>query len=952
MESLNLLSKIALSFQNLNNFDEEMNIILKDLGEFTDANRIYIFLNQIDDLMCNTYEWCNEGIEPQIQNLQKCKHEFFDVWHDLLKENGYVCANDISELPIEVTEILTHEKIKAIISYPIIVGNKIIGFIGVDEYRSSRKWTLEERQIISTVSGIISNAYERKFFKQDIVDSDANFHNFFETIDDMFLIVDLDGNIINCNKLLIKKLGYSLSELKGINVLNLHPEDKRESAYDKWASILKGEHKYCSLEIKSKNGNIHEVESRLWYGKWNKSDCVYIVSKDVTKQNEHLTLASKIFENNPMPMTITDVQTGKLVEINPSYTEKTGYTKEEIIGKTIDDMDIFKNLDSLRHVAEKIRRHERVENEELVIECKNGTLLTVIFSIETISHNGKQSLLTVMVDITEKMELIKSVKDKCMKLNNIIEGTHLATCEWNIQTDEIELNQKGAEIMGYTLEEIETITSEIWIDSIHPEDREQSKKLLEEHLNGKTDYYECDIRKKQKDGSWIWVQNRGKVIYRDDDGNPLKMFGTFSDITSRKKTEAALRESEKRFFLALDETSAGLWDLNIINDEVFLSPMWKKILGYDDDELENSFESWESLWHPDDVESIRKASDDYAQGKTNNYRNIHRLKHKDGSWRWILSRGGILKEDKGKPYRWIGTNIDITKEHEQSLELERIFSVNLDLLCILDAEGKFIKLNKAWDDILGYDIDKLKGQNILHFIHKEDIKDTVWVMENLKSDEKVNSFVNRYRNKDGKYCYLEWRANPYEGMIYASGRDITERIEYEQKILELSHRDSLTNAYNRRYFFSKAKEILQDSKVTGESFSLCIIDMDHFKIINDTFGHQAGDFILKEFTKVISGNLCSCDILGRYGGEEFIIISKNTDNQRCNMVVERILNEIRQKIFIYGDSKINFTFSAGIVNSKEVENCDRSIDKIVEIADERLYHAKQTGRNKIVLNIQ
>ena len=239
----------------------------------------------------------------------------------------------------------------------------------------------------------------------------------------------------------------------------------------------------------------------------------------------------------------------------------------------------------------------------------------------------------------------------------------------------------------------------------------------------------------------------------------------------------------------------------------------------------------------------------------------------------------------------------ITEEQEKSLELERIFTVNLDLLCILDMEGYFIKVNKAWDDILGYSSKELKDQNITEFIYKDDIEITIEAMKKLEYGEKVDCFVNRYNDVDGKCHYLEWRAKPYEGLVYASARDITERVEYENKILDISNKDALTNVYNRRYVFNKAEEIINKYKKKDEIFSLCILDIDYFKKINDTYGHTTGDCVLKEFTKTIGENLRLDDILGRYGGEEFIVLLVGSDKEEGKKIIGTILEIVREKTF-------------------------------------------------------
>ena len=126
----------------------------------------------------------------------------------------------------------------------------------------------------------------------------------------------------------------------------------------------------------------------------------------------------------------------------------------------------------------------------------------------------------------------------------------------------------------------------MWNKLVHPEDLKASNESMIRHLNGEIRYYDYEVRMKHKDGRWIWIHDKGKVTERDRDGYPVKMFGTNSNISARKQASENLIESEKRFLLALDETKAGLWDYDMINNKIFLSPMWKNILGYSDDEIE------------------------------------------------------------------------------------------------------------------------------------------------------------------------------------------------------------------------------------------------------------------------------------------------------------------------------------------------------------------------------
>lgn len=162
--------------------------------------------------------------------------------------------------------------------------------------------------------------------------------------------------------------------------------------------------------------------------------------------------------------------------------------------------------------------------------------------------------------------------------------------------------------------------------------------------------------------------------------------------------------------------------------------------------------------------------------------------------------------------------------------------------------------------------------------------------------------------------------------------------------------DSLTQLYDRKYFMKRATEWMSYVK-RGKSVSLAMFDIDHFKNINDSYGHQAGDYILKEFSKVIEANIREYDLLARYGGEEFIILFVDSEKEDIKKRVEKTRIEIEEKIFNYNSYDIKFTFSAGLSNTGDFEDGDEiTLPKLIKIADDRLYMAKSSGRNKVVDN--
>ncbi len=162
-----------------------------------------------------------------------------------------------------------------------------------------------------------------------------------------------------------------------------------------------------------------------------------------------------------------------------------------------------------------------------------------------------------------------------------------------------------------------------------------------------------------------------------------------------------LKLNEERFNLAITGTGAGLWDWDMVKDKVFFSERWKNMLGYENHEIENAFSGWKDLWHPDDAARIELALNDYLEGRTTIYEIEHRLRHKDGSWHWISTRGDIQRDAAGKPLRWIGTNIDVTERKRAEELLKNIITLNPVSIQILDKEGFTLDVNPAFKLLFG-----------------------------------------------------------------------------------------------------------------------------------------------------------------------------------------------------------------------------------------------------------
>ncbi|MBY0484868.1 PAS domain S-box protein [Nitrosomonas sp.] len=229
---------------------------------------------------------------------------------------------------------------------------------------------------------------------------------------------------------------------------------------------------------------------------------------------------------------------GNIVEFSRSFAMMLGYTFEETTQLNVMDWDAMIPKEKLISAVREVSKTPRVF--ETLHRRKDGTIFHVEINARRLEISGKKLIYASSRDITSRKQHTKELEYQRLRLSNIIEGTHIGTWEWNVQSGEVIFNQRWAEIIGYTLDELAPTSIETWLKFAHPDDLKQSEALLNDHFSGKIPYYECEARMQHRAGHWIWVLDRGRVSSWTDDGKPLMMFGTHQDITSRKERETML----------------------------------------------------------------------------------------------------------------------------------------------------------------------------------------------------------------------------------------------------------------------------------------------------------------------------------------------------------------------------------------------------------------------------
>ncbi len=431
---------------------------------------------------------------------------------------------------------------------------------------------------------------------------------------------------------------------------------------------------------------------------------------------------------------------------------------------------------------------------------------------------------------------------------------------------------------------------------------------------------------------------------------------------------AAYRSTRERDLMlqarqSLDEAQAiahlGSWRLNLKNQAVWWSDESYRIFGKDPGTFKPTYESSLALMHPEDrgaivqgLESARETGSPYALD--------HRIVRSDGTVRHVQGRGQVHYGEDQTPLFIYGTLLDITerKKAEQALqaseEMNRaIVEASLDALVTVNDKNEITFWSTTSQQMFGWTADEALGKKLHQLIFPEEFLLTQEELYNL-TEAKEASFSGRVQDvvakkKDGTRFPADLSVATFRlgdsFFTHCSLRDTSERKAAELRLRHLATTDELTNISNRRHFIELAERELKRSQRYGTPFSVVLFDADHFKRVNDTYGHDIGDQVLKTIAAASATMLRELDILGRFGGEEFTVALPQTDITGAQLLAERLRLLIGNTPIQAADGRdISITISLGIAEATATTSC---LDELLKHADIALYRAKNNGRNRV-----
>jgi PAS domain S-box-containing protein len=355
---------------------------------------------------------------------------------------------------------------------------------------------------------------------------------------------------------------------------------------------------------------------------------------------------------------------------NPSAAHLCGAADaQQLVGRPL--AAVFPG-DSHALILDRIHRAlagERPAPGDVALVRLDGVSLDLDVRASRLGDGDPPAVGVLLHDVThrrrEEMELRASEE----RLRLAFAGAREGVWDWDLDTGHVVYSRRWKEMLGYGDDEIPS-TVGAWEALLHPEDRVRADDLHDAVHRGHGTY-EAEFRLRHKDGHYVTVLTRGLPIRSEHDGRVVRIVGTHLDVTERKRTEQALRESEERLRLAFAGAQEGIWDWDLESNAVVYSSRWKQMLGYGDDEIEPHISAWERLVHPDDRKVADEAHDSVMRGHST-YHAEFRLRHKDGHYVHVLSRGFPVRRDAGGPVvRIVGTHFDLTERREREAERAR-----------------------------------------------------------------------------------------------------------------------------------------------------------------------------------------------------------------------------------------------------------------------------------------
>lgn len=414
-----------------------------------------------------------------------------------------------------------------------------------------------------------------------------------------------------------------------------------------------------------------------------------------------------------------------------------------------------------------------------------------------------------------------------------------------------------------------------------------------------------------------------------------------------------MQKSENMAELALNSGNLGYWNWDIDTEKIYVDERWFSILGYTQQGRVISFADFFAMIMPQDRQQLANRVQSYLEGREPAYTHHFRMQTSDGGWRWIYAQGQVtIRDGKGRPLGMHGIHQDIQeiqdrqKQLEESEERFKAYTENAPVGIFIVKDFHFIYINPEATRLTGYSQEELRKIKLLGIVHSEDRHDLVREVRMILERQILNSqYTYRIVGKSGDIHWVEVRVSLLERAnptFLLSVIDITARKDAEDRLKEYATFDELTGVYNRRVGITLLEQEMHHTKRERSAFTICFVDVNGLKTVNDTWGHDEGDALIKTVVDIIQSKLRRGDILCRLGGDEFLMMFKNCTLENAGHIWDRIEKKI-DMVNKLTEKPYTISVSYGLLEHNHT--MEKTVTELINMADQKMYDDKKAKRS-------
>jgi PAS domain S-box-containing protein len=527
---------------------------------------------------------------------------------------------------------------------------------------------------------------------------------------------------------------------------------------------------------------------------------------------------------NTTDFTLVIGKDGVITYASPAVERASGYTLEEVVGQKYESFSLPDDRDVARTAFGQALDDpgKTIYVPRSRLRLKDGSIVYYEALITDMTEvDGIDGIVVHMRDITKRILAERALTERESELRTLTNLSPVGIFRSGLAGELSYVNDRWCEIMGL---EGDAALGDGWTKCVHPEDLDQATKAWRNIVDNEevAEQYETESRIVRPDGTQKNVIMQAACDYGKN-GELLGYVGTITDITDLKEAQLALADSEERFSLAMRGANDGLWDWDLETGRLYYSPRWLEILGYESGELPETSETWVALLHPDDRLQADENVINCLKGKSKTYDLEVRLRHKDGHYVDILTRGFAVHGDNGVAVRMVGISSDISRRKRAEAELRESDTRYRDLYdnapfayASGDPDSGLLRdCNQALIDLLGYTHDELTSTHVLQFYADtaDGLPKARRLLGRLKMGEPIEGAELQMKRKDGKTIWVnvsvsqkkDTSGKPVENRVIVV--DVTDRKKAESEVLIAKKQAEAANRAKSDFLSSMSHEL-------------------------------------------------------------------------------------------------------------------------------------------------